>query len=58
LTQEEIAERVGVTPQAVSNWEVGRARPLGSSRILIAQLFDVSVDIVDSWFDNPSGAAA
>ena len=44
LTQEELAEKVGVTRQAIAKWEAGETVPdLERSRIL-AEIFEVSLD--------------
>jgi transcriptional regulator with XRE-family HTH domain len=50
LTQEQLAARVGVTPQAVSQWETCATVPVGPSRILLAQVFELPIDVVDGWF--------
>ena len=42
--QEELAERVGVTRQAVSRWEAGSAKPDADKIIAICDLFGVSAD--------------
>ncbi len=44
LTQEELAEKVGITRQAIAKWEAGETMPdLEKSRIL-AEIFEVSLD--------------
>lgn len=43
-SQEELAERVGVTRQAVSRWESGSAKPDADKIIAICDLFGVSAD--------------
>lgn len=43
-SQEELAERVGVTRQAVSRWEQGSAKPDADKIISICELFGVSAD--------------
>ena len=44
LTQEELAEKVGVTRQAIAKWEAGETMPdLEKSRKL-AEIFEVSLD--------------
>lgn len=42
--QEELAERIGVTRQAVSRWEAGSAKPDADKIITICDLFGVSAD--------------
>ena len=42
--QEELAERIGVTRQAVSRWESGAAKPDADKIIAICDLFGVSAD--------------
>ena len=44
LSQEELAEKVFVTRQAVSRWETGETVPNTDTLKLLAELFDVSVD--------------
>lgn len=43
LTQEQVAEQVGVTFQAVSSWERDEYKPDVDNLIKLAELFDVSV---------------
>ena len=43
-SQEELAEQVGVTRQAVSRWESGSAKPDADKIVDICELFGVSAD--------------
>ena len=43
-SQEELAERIGVTRQAVSRWESNSAKPDADKIIAICDLFGVSAD--------------
>lgn len=52
MTQEELAEKVGVTRQAVAKWEAGETVPdLERSRRL-AEIFEVSLDDLASYESN------
>lgn len=44
LSQEEISEKLGVTPQAISKWECERSYPDIDMFINIAHFFDISLD--------------
>ncbi|MGN1050762.1 MAG: helix-turn-helix domain-containing protein, partial [Acutalibacteraceae bacterium] len=44
LSQEELAEKVGVSRQAVSKWERAEASPDTDNLILLAQIYGVTVD--------------
>lgn len=46
LSQEDLAEKVFVTRQTISNWENGRNYPDINSLVLLSTLFDVSLDIL------------
>ena len=46
LTQEEMAKKLNVTRQAISNWENNRNPPDFEMIILIAKTFGVSLDAV------------
>ncbi len=46
LTQEQVAEALGVTFQAVSSWERDEYRPETDKLIKLAELFDVSVSAI------------
>ena len=49
LTQEAVAEKVGVTRQAVAKWESGDSMPDLETGQKLAQLFDVSLDMLVSF---------
>lgn len=52
MTQEELAEKVGVTRQAIAKWEAGETVPdLERSRRL-AEIFEVSLDDLASYESN------
>lgn len=44
LSQEELAEKIGVSRQAVSKWERGEASPDTDNLILLAQIYGVTLD--------------
>ena len=44
MTQEFVAESIGVSRQAVSKWENGTSDPSTSNLIAIAKLFDLSAE--------------
>ena len=44
LTQEEVAEKVGVSRQAVAKWESGESVPDIQKCAMLAQLYSVSLD--------------
>lgn len=44
LSQEELAEKIYVTRQSISNWETGKNYPDIHSLILMSSLFDISLD--------------
>ena len=44
LTQEQLSERIGVSPQAVSKWENGAAMPDISLLPVLAEVFGVTID--------------
>lgn len=46
LSQEELAEKIYVTRQSVSNWENGKNYPDIHSFVLLSKLFNVSLDIL------------
>ena len=44
MTQDELAEKLCVTRQAVSNWEMGKTQPDVETLTKLAEIFDVSVE--------------
>ena len=44
MSQEELAEKIFVSRQTISNWETDRTYPDVQSLLLLSNLFDVSVD--------------
>ena len=44
LSQEELAEKIGVSRQAVSKWERAEASPDTDNLILLAKIYDVTLD--------------
>lgn len=44
LSQEELAEKIYVTRQTISNWETGKNYPDIHSLLLLSSVFDVSLD--------------
>lgn len=58
-TMEDLAGKVGVTRQAVGQWERGEARPSGPARRQIALTLGVRLSVVERWLavaGNPANA--
>lgn len=55
LTQEELAEQVGVSRQAVTKWENGESVPDLASSCALAELFRVSLDDLVRFDDQDTG---
>ena len=59
MTQEELAEKIGVTRQAVAKWEAGESVPDLEKSRLLAECLDVSLDeLVNSEPDLSLGPGA
>jgi len=54
MTQEFVAESLGVSRQAVSKWENGTSDPSTSNLIALAKLFDVSAEDLIREIKDPS----
>lgn len=58
LSQEQLADRLGVTRQSVSKWESGAAAPELSKLVALSDLFSVSVDyLVKDHLEEPERPA-
>ena len=44
LSQEELAEKVNVTRQTISNWELGSTQPTPEQLKVLSKIFNISVD--------------
>lgn len=44
LSQEQLAEQLGVSRQAISKWESGKANPESDTLISISKFFNVTLD--------------
>lgn len=58
LSQEALAEKIGVSRQAISKWETGEATPELSKLAILAKTFGVTADWLISEDDPPEGSAA
>ncbi len=53
LSQESIAEKIGVSRQAVAKWEIGQSYPDVENLILISDMFKISIDkLVKEAYDE------
>ena len=55
LSQEEFAEKIGVTRQSISKWEKGDSVPDLESCVLIAKCFNVSIDDLVNYSEEKNG---
>lgn len=46
MTQEELAEKLNVTRQAISNWETDKTQPDVNTLAQIAEALDISVEVL------------
>ena len=56
-TQEEVAERINVSRQAIANWENGESNPDINSCIALSKLYDVTIDDLINYSEEDSGVA-
>ncbi len=55
LNQYEFAEKLGISPQAVSKWECGQSCPSIENLCVISEILDVSIDTLiggNRWRGN------
>lgn len=55
LTQEELADRVGVAYQQIWRWETGKNDPTGDMLVRMARILNVTADYLLGLVDTPSG---
>lgn len=58
LSQEELAEKIGVSRQAVSKWERAEASPDTDNLILLSRLYNMSLDEILSTESKPLGGVS
>ncbi len=59
LSQEELAEKLNVSRQAVSRWELGSALPDASNILQLSKLFSVTADyLLNDDYDSDSNVPA
>ena len=58
FSQEELANRLNVSRQTVSKWEVGDSTPDTEKLVAISDLFDVSLDMLIMGKEAPAPEAA
>ena len=54
LTQEELAEKIGVSRQAIAKWEAGETSPDLEQARLLAQTLDTSLDDLTNYEPSES----
>ena len=58
MTQSELAEKLDVSRQAISRWEMGTAKPEFENLIAISNIFDVSIDYLLKGSETASTATS
>jgi transcriptional regulator with XRE-family HTH domain len=58
MTQVELAEALGITQQAVSEWEAGRKTPSNTMKAALLDVLDIDpVDVLPEWLAGRVTAA-
>lgn len=55
LSQKELAEKIGVKPTTLGNWETGIATPRTEELKKLASVLGVSIDYLLGMVDDPNG---
>lgn len=59
MTQQDLADQLGVSRQAVSRWEMGTAKPELESLIVMSRIFGITVDeLLTGEYSTPEEAPA
>lgn len=54
MSQEELADKIGVSRQAVSKWESGQSTPDSEKIIIMSELFEVTTDYILKGIESVS----
>jgi transcriptional regulator with XRE-family HTH domain len=52
ISQEKLAERIGISRQAVAKWEIGKSYPDMDKLIILSDLFKISIDKLVKDYDD------
>lgn len=55
LTQEELADKLGVSPATVRQWEAGTTKPSAANLLAMSDMFGCSVDYLLQRTDERTG---
>jgi len=55
LTQEQLAEMLGLATRTISSWEIGERKPTIETVIWLSRYYNVSSDYILELTDNPRG---
>lgn len=58
LSQEKVAELVGVSRQAVTKWETGQSAPSTENLLKLAQIFGITADVLLTGEETQKGSVA
>ncbi len=55
LSQRELADRVGVLQQTISNWETGKTSPTVKKLTLLIKVFGIGDSRIHTYFSGDNG---